>query len=180
MKDVVFITGNKNKAAYLSKYLGVAVAHKKVDLDELQSLDIKAVVRHKLQQAYATVQRPVLVEDVALEFVALGGLPGTFIRWFAQAMSYAELCALLDNKDRSAVARCMFGYYDGVVERYFEGSMLGTIADVPMGSGGYGWDQIFIPHGYEITRAQMNAVDDKKTYLQIKPFEQVRQFLLEQ
>lgn len=80
MKDAVFITGNQKKADYLSKYLGHTIDHVKVDLDEIQSLDLKEVVRHKMRQAYEKVGRPVLVEDVSLEFSALGKLPGTFIR----------------------------------------------------------------------------------------------------
>ena len=31
----VFITGNQNKADYLSKFLGIHIDHHKVDLDEI-------------------------------------------------------------------------------------------------------------------------------------------------
>ncbi len=50
-----------------------------VELDEIQSLDLQTIVKHKAQQAYEIVKGPVLVEDVSLEFNALGKLPGTFI-----------------------------------------------------------------------------------------------------
>jgi len=46
-----------------------------------------------------------------------------------------------------------------------------------VGENGYGWDSIFIPEGYNITRASMNEADDQKTYLQIKPLEKVKDFL---
>lgn len=70
MKDAVFITGNQKKADYLAELLGHPVDHVKVDLNEIQSLDLHEVVKHKLRQAYAEVQRPVLVE--ADEFKVLG------------------------------------------------------------------------------------------------------------
>jgi len=178
MKEAVFITGNQKKADYLSKYLGHPVEHIKVDLDEIQSLDLKEVVRHKVLQAYEQVKKPVLVEDVALEFRALGRLPGTFIRWFIEELSFEQICTLLDGKDRSATARCVFGYYDGTEERYFEGSLNGSIPQKPAGGGGYGWDSIFIPEGYEKTRAELSEEDDRITYLKIKPFGQVKEFLL--
>ncbi len=178
MKEVVFITGNQSKADYLANYLGHPIEHIKVDLDEIQSLDFKEVVHHKVRQAYEQVGRPVLVEDAGLEFAAFGRLPGPLIKWFIEEMSFDGICSLLDGKDRSATARCVFGYYDGVNEAYFEGSMAGRVPEKPAGAGGFGWDPIFIPEGYEVTRAELPEEDDKKTYLQIKPFDQVKAFLL--
>lgn len=152
--------------------------HVKIELDEVQSLDMKEVVKNKLHQAYAEVQRPVLVEDVGLEFVAFGRLPGTLIRWFLEELSHEELCRLLDGKERSAIARCVFGYYDGQDETYFEGSMRGSVPEHPAGSKGYGWDPVFVPEGYSVTRAELSPEEDRKTYLQIKPLAQVKEFLV--
>lgn len=92
-------------------------------------------------------------------------------------MSDEDVCRLLDGKDRSATARCVFGYFEGEVERYFEGGMQGAIAEHPMGDGGFGWDTIFIPQGYSVTRAALSTEDDKKTYLIIKPFAELKSFL---
>ena len=178
MKDVVFITGNQAKADYLAKFLGHPVEHQKIELDEIQSLDPKEVVRHKLRKAYAKVGRPVLVEDSSIEFVAMGRLPGTFVKWFQEEMSYEAICRLIDGKDRSAIARCVYGYFDGKEEQYFEGSMRGTVPQHPSGTSGFGWDSIFIPEGYSVTRAELSPEDDEKTYVQIKPFAQVKAFLL--
>ncbi|HEY4488904.1 MAG TPA: non-canonical purine NTP pyrophosphatase [Candidatus Paceibacterota bacterium] len=178
MKDVVFITGNQKKADYLGELLGHSIDHVKIDLDEIQSLDLREVVKHKLHQAYAEVNRPVLVEDVALEFTALGRLPGTLIRWFLEELSHEGMCRLLDGKARGATARCVFGYYDGKTETYFEGGMEGSIPEKPSGDKGYGWDPVFIPEGYSVTRADLSPEDDHMTYLKIKPIAQVREFLI--
>ncbi len=177
MENVVFITGNQSKADYLANYLGHPVDHIKVDLDEIQSLDLQEVVRHKLLQAYKEVQRPVLVEDVSLEFLALGRLPGTFVRWFIDELSLAGLCDLLKGKERSAKACCIFGYYNGQQEVYFEGGSSGRISEKPCGTGGYGWDQIYIPDGYALTRAQLDEADYRATYVAIKPFDKIKEFL---
>jgi len=177
MKEAVFITGNQDKADYLSKYLGHTLEHVRVELDEIQSLNIKEVVRHKMLQAYKEVGRPVLVEDVSLEFIALGRLPGTFIRWFVEELSLDGLCRLVDGKERGATARSMFGYFDGKDEHYFKSNLNGTISENPQGEGGYGWDAIFIPDEYKVTRAELSEGDYKKIYLQIKPLDQVKLFL---
>lgn len=178
MADVVFITGNKGKADYLARYLGHPVEHIALDLDEIQSLDHKEVVQHKVRQAYEKVKRPVLVEDSGVEFNALGGLPGPFTKWFENALTLEGLCRIVDGKDRSATARCIYGFKDGDTEMYFEGSLEGKVPEKPAGERGYGFDSVFIPEGYDITKAELSEEDYQKTYLILKPLEKVKEYLL--
>ncbi len=180
MQTITFITGNQKKAEYLEKYLWFPIEHKKIDLEEIQSLDLSKIIKHKAIQAYNTLGSPILVEDVSLEFSALGKLPGTFIRFFVEELSMEQICRLLDGKDRSAIARCMFGYYDGKLLEFFEWELKWTISEMPTGNGGFGFDQIFIPEWYNVTRAELSEEDDRKTYLQIKPFEKLREFLMKE
>lgn len=177
MTNITFITGNQNKADYLAKYLGHSVDHVKLDLDEIQSLDLKEIVEHKVRQAYEKIKKPVIVEDVALEFAALGGLPGPFIKFFVEKVPFEMICSMIDGKTRDATARCVFGYFDGKDLELFESSLDGKIAETPSGENGYGWDKIFIPQGYTETRASLEEKDDQKTYLQIKPFAKLKEFL---
>ncbi len=177
MTNITFITGNQKKADYLAKYLGFPVEHIKLDLDEIQSLDLKEIVEHKVRQAYEKIKKPVIVEDVSLEFVALGRLPGTFIKFFVDEVPFETICSMIDGKTRKATARCVFGYFDGQDLKLFEGGLDGEIATTPSGENGYGWDKIFIPQGYTVTRASLEEKDDQKTYLQIKPFAKLKEFL---
>ncbi len=178
MANVTFITGNQNKADYLSKYLGYTVNHVKLNLDEIQSTDLNEIAEHKVKQAYELIKKPVIVEDVALEFDALGGLPGPFIKFFAEKIPFEVICSMIGNGlTRKATARCVFGYYDGKDLELFEGSLGGEIAEKPSGNNGYGWDKIFIPEGYAITRASLDEDDDQKTYLAIKPFAKLKKYL---
>ena len=175
--NVTFITGNQAKADYLSKYLGMNLKHTKIDLDEIQSLDLKSIVEHKARQAYEIVKSPVLVEDVSLEMKAFGRLPGPFIRFYVDEVPFETICRSLDGLDRAAVARCTFGYFDGKNLEFFEGHLHGEIAEHPAGDNGYGWDRIFIPEGYSVTRACLNEDEDRKTYLRIKPLQAVKEYL---
>ena len=84
---------------------------------------------------------------------------------------------MLNGQDRSAIARCVFGYFDGGKVEFIEGSLSGTIADTPAGENGFGWDKIFIPDGYSLTRASLGPADDEKTYASIKPFAELKAFL---
>lgn len=175
----VFITGNQHKADYLAKLLELPLRHQKVELDELQSLDLHYIVEHKLRQAYEAVGAPVLVEDVSLTFNALGSLPGPYIKWFIEQAKPEACCAMLDSfSDRGAVIRCTFGHFDGATVTLFDSEMAGRISDKPRGSNGYGFDTIFICDGYDITRAEMTPEENEQTYRDImKPIAKVREFL---
>lgn len=173
-----FITGNQHKAEYLSRYLGFPLEHQKLDLAEIQSLNLEEIITHKVQNAYHQIQKPVLVEDTALSFLALNGLPGPFIKFFTERLSMTEICQLVPKNNRDAVARCSFGFFDGQNLKTFTRELTGTVSQKPRGAGGFGWDKIFIPTGFAVTRSEMTDADYEKTYLAIKPIQEVREFLL--
>lgn len=177
MKPVTFITGNLNKVKYLEKYLGHPVRHIKLDLDEIQSLDPKRVVEHKVRQAYEMIKEPVLVEDVSLEFSALGRLPGPFIRFFNEDVPLETMCRMLDGLSRQATARATFGYFDGNEVKFFEGKIDGEIAQTPTGENGWEWDKIFIPDGSNKTRAQMSDEEYGESTMQMRPLSALKEFL---
>jgi non-canonical purine NTP pyrophosphatase (RdgB/HAM1 family) len=157
VSNLTFITGNAGKAAYLAEHLGVPLAHAKLDLPEIQELDLQPVVQAKALAAYQQLGEPVLVEDTSLVFPALGGLPGPFIQWFEQSLGLEGLCRLLDGKDRLAVATSMFGLCtDGSVQ-FFSGSVSGSISQQPLGENGFGWDSIFIVEGGTKTWGELGA-----------------------
>lgn len=176
----VFITGNQYKADYLAKLLDMPLDHQKVELDEIQSASLEEIVIRKAKQAYEQIGRPVLVEDVALGFNALHGLPGPFVKFFVESENGLEnMCRMLDGfNDRTAKAECMFAYYDGKNCTVIAGSLVGSIADTPRGEGGFGWDRIFCPEGYEgKTRAELILEQNEATYKTIKPIAKLRSFL---
>jgi len=177
MTDITFITGNQDKADYLERYLGYPIMHKKVAQDEIQSLDLREVAEHKARQAYAQIGSPVLVEDVSLEFKALGRLPGKFIKFYVDEVPFDTICRTLDGLSREATARCILAYFDGHHIEFIEGHLDGAIAIHPAGDNGYGCDKIFVPKGYSVTRAQLDDAEYKKLYLQIKRFDKLKEFL---
>lgn len=178
VNSVVFITGNQNKADYLATWLGTPVVHRKIALNELQSLDLRAVVEHKARAAYAIIRSPILVEDTALTFNTMGQLPGTFIKWFLEQMSMESICRLVDSDPkRAAHAASSFAYFDGKHLEIMEGSLDGTVPKSPRGSAHFGWNPIFIPHGATQTLGEMNESTFIRYYQHIKPYERLRQFL---
>ena len=181
MKNLTFITGNQHKADFLARNLGQEIAHHKLDLDELQSLDRRAVVEHKVRQAYRVLKKPVLVDDSALLFNAMGRLPGTFIKSFLEEIGVEGLCRLADGLDnRDATAIVSYALFDGKTVHVFEGEVHGTIAPRPRGTGGHGFDSVFIAEGYTKTRAEMTPEERDSSAARLKALHKLKEFLEKQ
>lgn len=177
--DLTFITGNQHKADFLAQHLGLPVAHHKLDLDEIQSLDPHVVVEHKVREAYEILRKPVLVEDAGLIFTAMGRLPGTYVKWFIEEIGYDGLLKLANSlPDQTAVARVSYGLYDGNELHFFDGEMRGRIAqEAFVGGIGFGFDPIFINEGYNKTRAEMTEEQYAQSSYRMPAIEKLRIFL---
>ena len=175
---LTFITSNASKAKELGRHLEYPVEHRALDLLEIQSLDLQEIAKHKAKEAYKQVQCPVLVEDTSLMFRALGNLPGPLIKWFLQELDNEGLCRLLDGaEDRSAQAKVCFCLYDGKDFKIFEGEMNGTVAGLPKGERGFGWDPIFIPEGKTKTWGEMDAEEQKETSMRRVALKKLEEYL---
>lgn len=177
-ESLTFVTGNEKKAAQLQRYLDVPIAHATLDIPELQSLDLTEVATDKAARAYALVQTPVLVEDAALSITNLKRLPGPFIKLFLAELGAQGVCDLLpDGADRSATTAVCYAIADGTQVRTFYRELAGSVATAPRGENGFGWDSIFIPDGYEQTRAEMGQADLDATAIRRKLLDEVADFL---
>ncbi|MBX4199738.1 non-canonical purine NTP pyrophosphatase [Candidatus Saccharibacteria bacterium] len=177
---VTFITGNQNKADFLAKYLEHELEHVKLELDELQSLDLREITEHKVRQAYEKIGSAVLVEDIAFSLDALGGkLPGPLVKWFIDEMGLDGLCRILDSfDDKGATTTVCYAYFDGNVLKFFEGSLHGTVPEKPRGEDGFGWNAIFIPDGQTKTNAEMNEEETKRYSLRTATvYPKIKEFL---
>lgn len=176
---VTFITGNEHKARVLEKYLGYPVNHQKVELDEIQSLDLDQIIDHKVRQAFSILESPVLVEDVGLVIDEMGKLPGPFIKWFVDDMGLEKICRLVDGfSDRKARAQIAFGYFDGDLIKIFSGEVKGQISNEPRGDDSFGWNPIFIPDGADKTYAEMDGDETLRFSLRTTTvFPEIKDFL---
>jgi non-canonical purine NTP pyrophosphatase (RdgB/HAM1 family) len=178
MKPITFVTGNASKADQLARHLNYPIVHQKLDLAEIQSLDLKEIIEHKAKEAYRHIKKPLLVEDTSLTFIAMGKLPGPLIKWFLTELDNVGLCKILNGYDnRDALAEVCFGLYDGKKLDIFEGRMKGTIAEHPRGERGFGWDPIFIPEGQQKTWGEMSVGEQKETSMRRIALKKLEVFL---
>lgn len=175
---VTFVTGNQHKADKTAQLLGREIAHQKVDLDELQTVNLSELAEHKVRQAYDILKIPVIIDDFGLGFDVLGGLPGPFIKFFVEVENGLEnLCRMIDRSDeRRAKATCVMAFFDGKTLKVFERVTPGTIVEHPIGDNGIHTDKIFIPDGYSKTRAQLNDAEYDEVYKKVRPLDDLKEF----
>lgn len=114
---------------------------------------------------------PCIADDSGLCVDALNGAPGVFSARYAPNRDFDKgMDKLLSemeksqNKSRKAHFSCVvsIAYPDGRYE-LFEGRVDGKIATEKMyGDGGFGYDPVFIPDGYDCSFAQMSKTEKNK------------------
>ncbi|PLB39491.1 non-canonical purine NTP pyrophosphatase [Aspergillus candidus] len=168
MHSVLFVTGNANKLAEVTSILDSAliqVRNAALDIPEIQGT-LEEIARDKCRRAAEMVQGPVLVEDSALEFTAMNGLPGPYIKHFFESLGNDGLIKLIDPfEDRSAAAVSTFAFAEGPGEEpaVFQGRLEGRIVS-PRGPTGFGWQPIFEIGGEtlaEMSREKKNGMSHR-------------------
>ena len=106
-----------------------------------------------------------LADDSGLEVAGLGGAPGVLsARYAGENASDADRRVLLLSEleqtggtDRRArfVSVVAIANHVGEVLNVSEGICEGTITFAPRGSGGFGYDPLFVPNGYDQTFAEL-------------------------
>lgn len=164
MSELIFVTQSYEKVAEAARILKVELKHRRLELPEIQSVEVEEVVRYKAEYAYEALNRaPVMIEDTGLYFEAWNGLPGALIKWFIERVGVDGLCRMMEPfTDRRARAKTVVATYDGRLQT-FAGEVAGYISDRPRGEGGFGWDKIFIPQNSEKTFSEMSA-DEKDSF----------------
>jgi XTP/dITP diphosphohydrolase len=112
---------------------------------------------------------PSIADDSGLIVDALGGAPGVYTSSFggedlSDAERYNYLLQKLKNvEQRGATFVCTItcAFPDGKVISA-QGKCCGKIAVTPAGSGGFGYDPVFIADGYDKTMAELTS-DEKNT-----------------
>jgi len=146
------VTGNPNKLEEARRILDWRLETVRVDLPEIQSLDLAEVLAAKGEEAWRRVGRPLVVEETGLEVDAMGGFPGPLVRWMletlgAEGIVRAARAFVPEGEAPAVTARCLLLYVDGERRVSGEGVARGTLVLPPRGAEGFGWDPVFLPQG---------------------------------
>ncbi|MBR3774589.1 MAG: non-canonical purine NTP diphosphatase [Alistipes sp.] len=117
----------------------------------------------KARYIYERTGADCFADDTGLEVDALGGEPGVRSARYAtdghddEANKRLLLERLQGVENRAAQFRTAVALIMGGQEYLFEGIVRGRIATEQHGEGGFGYDPLFVPEGYDRTFAQMSA-----------------------
>ena len=170
---VVFATGNAHKVGEVQQILDSAGADIEVlslaawpdaptPVEDGTTFAENALIKARAIAAHTGL--PAIADDSGLCVDALNGMPGIYsARWSGtHGQDLENVRLLLAQVQDVPVARRGAHFLCAAalvtpqgLERVVEGTIDGVLTTEPAGSGGFGYDPIFRPHGYEVTTAEL-------------------------
>lgn len=155
---MLFATGNRHKIREANKIgggYGIEFEPAEIPYPEIRSDDVEEVALAGADYVYERIEEPVIVEDSGLFIHALNGFPGAYSAMAYRKLGLDGILRLVEDKDdRSAKFISSIGYADEDHKMFFTGDAEGEITPEPLGDGGFAYDPIFKPAGYEKTFAE--------------------------
>lgn len=168
--ELCFATNNAHKLDEVLAILGDAFTLKTLrDIgcaDELPETSgtIPGNSRQKAEYVWTHFGVSCFADDSGLEVDALCGEPGVDSAFYsgsrdAQKNIQKLLANLAGHTDRRARFVTVFTLLLHGLEHQFEGIVEGKILTEPRGTGGFGYDPLFVPDGHDHTFAEMSAAE---------------------
>lgn len=168
--EIVLATRNPGKVDEMRALLGDLDVEVRSALDEPDGPEVDedrpTLEGNALKKARAWNEhtgRAALADDTGLEVEALDGRPGVYSARYAGADATdrdnrRRLLADLEGEAvRTARFRTVVAFVDGDTEQRFEGICAGHIIEEERGTGGFGYDSVFVPDGETRTFAELSA-----------------------
>lgn len=164
-------TGNRHKyqeARGVLSELGVELRLLEVERVEVQADDLAAIAAYSVEQIPEAEDRPVVVEDAGLFIDRYSGFPGPYSSYILRTLALEGVLKLMEGvEDRGASFQSAVAFRCGTETRCFRGDVSGRIAHSIRGTGGFGYDPIFIPDDGdgrtfgEMTEEEKNALSHR-------------------
>ncbi len=192
MNKLILATRNKGKL----KEIGALLNDLPIELVSILDFpDIPAVAEDgttleenalkKARAMFNATHLPALADDSGLEVFALDMRPGVHsARYAGERVTYEDnnkkLLEQLRNipaEQRQARFRCVAAFVAEDIEKTTEGVCAGRIIEAPRGMGGFGYDPLFVPDGYDKTFAELPLEVKNRISHRAKAFEAMKEFL---
>ncbi|TNF41167.1 MAG: non-canonical purine NTP diphosphatase [Bacteroidetes bacterium] len=172
--ELVFATNNKHKIREITdllddnfRILGLADLNITEDIpEEAETLEENALFKARYVHERSGLN--VFADDTGLEVTALGGAPGVYsARYAGEGKSFDDnieklLGAMQGADERSARFRTVIALILDGSEYLFEGTVEGEITRERRGTGGFGYDPVFLASGHDRTFAEI-PLSEKNT-----------------
>ncbi len=171
LKELIFASHNKGKIKEIRELLTPLNITVKTS-DDIEIPDVEETgttfAENSLLKSSAIAKMTgiaCIADDSGLCVDALNGAPGVYSARYAPNRDFDKGMEKLltemkesSNKSRSAHFSCVISlaYPDGKYE-IFEGRVDGHIAEKKQGNGGFGYDPLFIPDGFDKSFAELGS-----------------------
>ena len=189
MKQLIFATHNAHKANEVKKIVGNSLEIKNLsdinffdDIPETGST-FKENALQKVQYLHDKIKCNCFADDSGLSVDALNGAPGILSARYAGEPSNSQrnteklLDVLKNETNRKAQFTCVIAVILDEQTHFFEGIIRGTLTESPQGEGGFGYDPIFIPDGYDKTFAELPSEIKNKISHRAIAMQKFQQFI---
>lgn len=173
INDLIFVSRNTHKLTEAQEILRIPLTLK--SLDDLNwnfelpetSGTIRGNSIQKAQTFYKQSGINCFSDDTGLEVEALNGQPGVDTAHYSGTRdAQSNMNKLLHELGKTENRKARFVTVITLIwegsEYIFEGEVMGRIAYQISGAGGFGYDPIFIPLGYDKTFAELDATVKNK------------------
>ncbi len=166
MNEMVLASHNENK---IREFRQIFFSQKIISLNQLDfnneieetgsTLEENALI--KVREVFNFSKKISISDDSGLEIDYLNAEPGVFSARYSGLKSKPidnikkVLKNLGNTLERKARFRTVIAYKDDQQEKLFQGIIEGNISKKMRGLGGFGYDPIFVPNGFEMTFAEM-------------------------
>ncbi len=172
--ELVFATNNPHKLNEIRLILGDRFLIKSLEdigfQDEIpeNQVTLEGNASQKAFWLYNRCQLDCFADDTGLEVEALNGEPGVYSARYAGSDKDPEanirklLERMAEINNRRARFRTMISLVVNGEEKLFEGVTEGVILREKKGTGGFGYDPVFMPDGCDITFAEMDLSEKNR------------------
>lgn len=160
--ELLFVSSNIHKFQEIREILQeyhILITFHQQEMPELQSDSLEEIAKFRAQHAFSLLRKPLFVEDTGLFIRALNGFPGPYSAYVFKTIGNSGILQLLHSaSDRAAMFKTALALMLSETEILtFVGETPGVIAPSEQGTGGWGYDPIFIPlEGTGRTYGQMS------------------------
>lgn len=180
---ISFVTWNIHKLQEIQSLLSdFEIVQLDINLPEIQSLDPKKVVEHKLREAMKYTDGAVMVDDTSWFLDWLNGFPGPLLKRMIDGVTPQGIYTILQhNWNLKAKLSTYIAYADDNHQtiNYFEASIHGIVV-APRGEHRFGSEAIFQPNGYDKTLAEMSMTEKNSLSMRSQAAKQLKEFLSSQ
>ncbi len=194
LRKIVIASHNKGKLKEIGELLAplgfTVVSAGELGVDEPEETG-KTFAENAILKALNTMEKtgiPALADDSGLAIPALGGAPGIYsARWAGADKDFRVAFSRIEKelKEKNINSNGVDAYFicslclaiPGEKEQVFEGRIDGKLTFPPRGEHGFGYDPIFIPQGYDISFAEMDAAKKHSMSHRARAFEKFLAYL---